>query len=69
MTPFDPQSEREIIALAPGVEGANQSTERVRLDVLVELKSFWNVGQRAHGFGILTSIEMPTASAGAANTA
>ena len=69
MTPFDPQSERQIIALAPGVEGANQSTERVRLNVLVELKSFRNVGQRTHGFGILTSIETPTTSAGTANTA
>ena len=69
MAPFDPYTEREIIALAPGVERADQATERVRLNVLVELKSFWNVGPRPHGFGILTSIEMPTASAGAANTA
>jgi hypothetical protein len=54
MAPFDPQAKRKIIALAPGVERANQSTERVRLNALVELKSFRNIGQGAHGFGILT---------------
>ena len=69
MALFNPQTKREIIALAPGVERTNQTTERVRLNALIELKTFWNVGQRAHGFGILTSIEMPTANAGAANTA
>lgn len=69
MALFDPQAKGEIIAFAPGVERANQSTERVRLNALVELKTFWNVGRSAHGPGILTSIEMPTASAGTANIA